>query len=110
MQPPPSPSLINFPNIAIFLSRPSPQWSQSDGSRYWCTKKSGGVDRDWVGVPRKLYYPGREPRCACVRTRGPPSTDPGAATDRGDRDSPHLQEYQGCGQRDYECRGVREEK
>ena len=86
------------------------EWSQAEGSRYWCTKKSGGVSRDWVGVPRQLFYPGREPRCACVRTRGPPSTDPGAATDRGDRDSPHLQSYPGCDGLDFECRGVREEK
>lgn len=28
---------------------------------------SGGVKRDWVGVPRQLYAPGKEhPRCACV--------------------------------------------
>ena len=39
--------------------------------------KSGGVQRNWVGVPRRLFYPGREERCACIRTTGPPSIDKG---------------------------------
>ena len=80
------------------------EWTQADGSRYWCTAKSGGVSRSWVGVPRQLYYPARQPRCACVRNRGPPSTDPGAASDRGDLDSPHVKEYEGCGPKEWECR------
>ena len=33
---------------------------------------------------RKLFYPGHQPRCACVRDSGAPSTDPGAETDRGE--------------------------
>jgi len=83
------------------------EWSQSEGSRFWCTTKSGGVTRDWVGVPRQLFYPGRQPRCACVRNRGPPSTDPGASSDTGDTESPHVKMYPGC--RDsYECRGVKD--
>ena len=83
------------------------EWSQAEGSRFWCTTKSGGVSRDWVGVPRQLFYPGRQPRCACVRNRGPPSTDPGASSDTGDTESPHVKMYPGC--RDsYECRGVKD--
>jgi len=81
------------------------EWTQADGSRYWCTKKSGGVKRVWVGVPRRLYYPGREPRCACVRTTGAPSTDPSdESPNRGDLDNPHLKEYTGCSPSSYECR------
>ena len=80
------------------------EWTQADGSRYWCTAKSGGVSRDWVGVPRQLYYPARQPRCACVRDRGPPSTDPGARTDTGDLESPHVKKYEGCGAKEWECR------
>ena len=73
------------------------EWSKAKGHRVWCTKKSGGVDREWVGVPRKLFYPGRKERCACVRIAGPPSTDPSAtATDDGDLSNPHLKEYEGC--------------
>jgi len=85
------------------------EWSQATGSRFWCTTKSGGVTRDWVGVPRKLFYPGQQPRCACTRDRGPPSTDPGAETDRGDLDSPHVKEYPGCEPGAWECRGVQDD-
>ena len=28
------------------------EWSQAEGSRLWCTNKSGGISRDWVGRPR----------------------------------------------------------
>ena len=35
------------------------EWTQAEGSRFWCTKKSGGVTRTWVGLPRRLFYPGR---------------------------------------------------
>lgn len=81
------------------------EWKQASGSRFWCTTKSGGVAREWPGVPRQLFYPGRETRCACVRTRGAPSTDPGdTRRDRGDLDSPHLKEYPGCGEDSVECR------
>lgn len=46
---------------------------------------SGGVERDWVGVPRKLYSPGSSgPRCVCVE-------DPSAAAE-----DPNLQNYEGC--------------
>ena len=74
-------------------------------SRFWCTPRSGGVVREWAGVPRRLFYPGREARCACVRPRGAPSTDPGdRRADRGDLDNPHLQEYAGCEPDSRECR------
>ena len=80
------------------------EWTQADGSRYWCTARSGGVTRNWVGVPRQLYYPARQPRCACVRDTGPPSTDPAASSNTGDLDSPHVKEYEGCGVKEWECR------
>ncbi|XP_006750996.1 neuferricin [Leptonychotes weddellii] len=76
------------------------EWSSSRGSRLWCSPESGGVSRDWIGVPRKLYKPGaKEPHCVCVRTTGPPSDQsPGlpADTNRGDLDHPSLGEYTGC--------------
>jgi len=80
------------------------EWTQAEGSRYWCTPRSGGVTREWTGVPRQLFYPAREPRCACVRNRGPPSTDPGAKSDRGDLDNPHVKEYVGCDVISSECK------
>ena len=57
------------------------------------------MERDWVGVPRKLKIPGRSsPRCACVRGFGPPSHDLSRKNhnNRGDLDHPNLQEYEGC--------------
>lgn len=76
------------------------EWSSARGSRFWCSPNSGGVSRDWTGVPRKLYKPGaKEPHCVCVRTTGPPSDqapDNPAHRNRGDLDHPNLEEYTGC--------------
>ncbi|XP_063002665.1 neuferricin [Elgaria multicarinata webbii] len=66
------------------------EWSSTRGSRVWCSKQSGGVTRDWTGVPRKLYEPGSSrSHCVCVKTEG-------LLSDRGDLDNPNLQEYEGC--------------
>ncbi|XP_053563477.1 neuferricin [Bombina bombina] len=74
------------------------EWS-SGISKVWCSRNSGGITRDWVGVPRKMYIAGYDGyRCVCVRTSGPPyektySTD---HRDRGDLDNPSLKEYEDC--------------
>ncbi|XP_036613013.1 neuferricin isoform X1 [Trichosurus vulpecula] len=75
------------------------EWRSGSLGRFWCSKQSGGVNRDWTGVPRKLYRPGgKKPRCVCVRTTGPPTGQKSSAShgDRGDLDNPSLQEYSGC--------------
>ncbi|XP_069730243.1 neuferricin isoform X2 [Phaenicophaeus curvirostris] len=75
------------------------EWSSATGTRFWCSRESGGVNRDWAGVPRKLFQPGSKgSHCVCVRTAGPPWGQPGTGqhSDRGDLDNPHLQEYEGC--------------
>ncbi|XP_041977157.1 neuferricin homolog isoform X2 [Aricia agestis] len=42
-------------------------WSKDEGTRVWCTGSSGGVLRNWEGVPRQLYTPGEaKPTCVCV--------------------------------------------
>lgn len=42
------------------------EWnSELNQGRVWCTTKSGGVDREWVGVPR--LFNGDSPRCACIK-------------------------------------------
>lgn len=42
-------------------------WKQETGTRVWCTNQSGGIDRDWVGVPRKFFEAGKtEFRCGCI--------------------------------------------
>ncbi|BES97460.1 heme Hypothetical protein [Nesidiocoris tenuis] len=43
------------------------EWNKETGRTVWCSLKSGGVSRDWVGVPRKFYETGsKNYRCACV--------------------------------------------
>ncbi|XP_061712522.1 neuferricin homolog [Cydia pomonella] len=43
------------------------EWTSSEGTRVWCTRTSGGISRDWAGLPRQLYNPGgQQPRCVCV--------------------------------------------
>lgn len=42
-------------------------WKQETGTRVWCTEQSGGIDRDWSGVPRKFFDAGKSDfRCVCV--------------------------------------------
>ncbi|NWI51080.1 NEUFC protein, partial [Calyptomena viridis] len=74
------------------------EWSSAKGTRVWCSRQSGGVSRDWAGVPRKLYQPGSKGSpCVCVRSTGPPWGHPHSQhSSRGDLDNPHLQEYEGC--------------
>ncbi|XP_077167470.1 neuferricin isoform X3 [Paroedura picta] len=75
------------------------EWRSTSGSRVWCSKESGGISRDWAGVPRKMYEPGsRGSHCVCVRTEGPPSEQYVSfqPSNRGDLDNPRLQEYDGC--------------
>ncbi|KAI4460903.1 membrane-associated progesterone receptor component-related [Holotrichia oblita] len=37
------------------------------GSRVWCSNRSGGIERDWIGVPRQFYETGSQSyRCACI--------------------------------------------
>ncbi|KAJ7308915.1 hypothetical protein JRQ81_008192 [Phrynocephalus forsythii] len=75
------------------------EWSSAGGSRVWCSKQSGGIARDWTGVPRKLYEPGsRRSHCVCVKVEGPSPGQPPASPvqTRRDLDNPNLQEYEGC--------------
>ncbi|XP_063916710.1 neuferricin [Zophobas morio] len=64
------------------------EWGADTGTRVWCSNKSGGVTRDWVGVPRQLYQPGQDYRCACVQT---PEL------------SANLKEYEGCDSTSESC-------
>lgn len=66
------------------------EWKVETGTRVWCTNQSGGIDRDFVGVPRKFYEVGRPDfRCACV------------PNDR--LDDPLLKEYDNCDPKSIEC-------
>ncbi|XP_055883380.1 neuferricin-like [Biomphalaria glabrata] len=82
------------------------EWSQNSGGRVWCSTRSGGVARDWVGVPRMFYSAGSsQPRCACIRTTGPPSHDPESTNhkNRGDLDNPNLNRYANCEEMSESC-------
>ncbi|KAM3724156.1 Neuferricin [Dirofilaria immitis] len=76
------------------------EWQKNIGGRVWCSKKSGGVERDWVGVPRKLFDAGSKSyRCACIKNFGAPlSRFPGMDKNsgHGDLGNPNLEEYKGC--------------
>lgn len=66
------------------------EWKVDTGTRVWCTNQSGGIDRDFVGVPRKMYEVGKsEFRCACV------------PDDR--LEDPLLKEYENCDPKSSEC-------
>lgn len=46
------------------------EWVLDTGTVFWCTERSGGIDRDWVGVPRMLFETAGAKgtsRCTCVR-------------------------------------------
>ncbi|OQV20682.1 putative Neuferricin [Hypsibius exemplaris] len=55
----------------IFVEFPqcNSEWSQEKGGRVWCSDKSGGIDRNWSGLPR-LFLTQKDgkksTRCACV--------------------------------------------
>ncbi|KAG9509936.1 Neuferricin, partial [Fragariocoptes setiger] len=90
---------FNFPEC-------NSEWnSDTKKSRVWCSKMSGGIERDWVGVPRKLYTPDSKSfRCVCVRNFGPSSSatdDTGA--NNGDLEHPRLKQYKDCDPKANEC-------
>ncbi|XP_064620403.1 neuferricin-like [Lineus longissimus] len=80
-------------------------WSHEEGSVVWCTTDSGGIKRDWAGVPRQYFEPGQaHPRCACVRDKGPPTGQWNSEIDRGDLHDPTLRPYTGCDERSPLCK------
>lgn len=43
------------------------EWNAATGTKVWCTNQSGGIERQWTGVPRKYFEAGNTGyRCACV--------------------------------------------
>ncbi|KAJ7997344.1 hypothetical protein DPEC_G00228010 [Dallia pectoralis] len=60
------------------------EWSGDRKGRVWCSNKSGGVQRDWVGVPRKLFSRGSgQTRCVCVQNSSRV-------------ENANIREYEGC--------------
>ena len=61
---------------------------------------SGGIERDWIGVPRKLYIPGANSyRCACVNIKQSQSSSDSTESDM----SQYLVEYDDCDKNSYSC-------
>ncbi|XP_012265794.2 neuferricin [Athalia rosae] len=70
------------------------EWKPEVGTRVWCTKRSGGIERNWIGVPRMLYEAGSEQyRCTCVNLRSKEYE-----THKGS-----LREYEGCAEGATNC-------
>ena len=92
------------------------EWSgQTNSGRVWCSRASGGRERDWIGVPRQLFMTEKKQyRCACVRNTGPPTVpaivyeddthDYSADSNVGDLNNPRLKEYDGCDPQSIECK------
>lgn len=80
------------------------QWSDSSGTTVWCTNKSGGIERDWVGVPRLFFDASTQrTKCVCVRSSGPPTDKTMSDVGRGDLDHPSLRQYAGCAPHSEAC-------
>lgn len=79
------------------------RWSKDEGSVVWCSENSAGINRDWVGVPRKFFKPGKkDAKCVCVKATGP-SSDTGEGNE-GDLNNPNMQLYPNCGKYDISCK------
>lgn len=79
------------------------KWNAEEGSTVWCSENSGGISRNWVGVPRKMFKPGKkDSKCVCVKTTGP-SSESGEGND-GDLNNPIMKQYSGCGKYDVSCK------
>jgi predicted heme/steroid binding protein len=67
------------------------RWNKEDGGYVFCSDKSGGVHRDWVGFPRRYFAPGSTSwRCSCVHER--------------DLNSPHVKLYPDCDPKAVSCK------
>lgn len=80
------------------------EWSKDKGGRVWCTTKSGGINRDWAGVPRKLFNSkSKSYRCACIKNFGHALASD-IKGNRGDLDNPSLKEYDDCSSTANSCK------
>ncbi|XP_029660841.1 neuferricin [Formica exsecta] len=72
------------------------EWNPEIGTLFWCTEKSGGIDRDWVGVPRMLFETANTQstsRCACVKLDSM----------EYEENKARLREYNGCAKYETKC-------
>lgn len=58
---------------------------------------SGGIERDWEGVPRQFFdLKFKRTRCVCVRSTGSPSLPTIPDNGNGDLNHPNLSPYENC--------------
>ncbi|XP_012233116.1 neuferricin isoform X2 [Linepithema humile] len=72
------------------------EWNPDSGTTFWCSKRSGGIDRDWVGVPRMLFEnldAQSTFRCACVKLD----------SKEYEENKAMLREYDGCAKDATKC-------
>ncbi|KMQ96748.1 cytochrome b5 domain-containing protein 2 [Lasius niger] len=72
------------------------EWNPEIGTLFWCTNRSGGIERDWVGVPRMLFETASTQstsRCACVKLDSMEYEENKAM----------LREYNGCAKYETKC-------
>lgn len=72
------------------------EWNPDTGTVFWCTDRSGGIERDWVGVPRMLFETTNTQstsRCACVNLDSMEYKENKAM----------LREYNGCEKYETKC-------
>ncbi|UJR26163.1 hypothetical protein I4U23_007507 [Adineta vaga] len=67
------------------------EWSHDTGRRVWCTEKSGGIERTWIGFPRR-YFDSlvKAERCVCIQN--------------SDQQDGRFKQYTDCPSTSYECR------
>ena len=77
------------------------RWTKDTGHEVWCTTKSGGVEREWVGYPR-LYSPSKDPRFTALGDGEEAAGQDGSQLDRcvcaptEYTTEPYLITYAGC--------------
>ncbi|GMT20909.1 hypothetical protein PFISCL1PPCAC_12206, partial [Pristionchus fissidentatus] len=75
------------------------EWHKDSGGRVWCTKRSGGIEREWSGLPRLYLDPAtNQKRCVCVKNFGEGLSIHAQSSggNRGDLDHPALETYPNC--------------
>ncbi|TRY99309.1 hypothetical protein DNTS_003997 [Danionella cerebrum] len=74
------------------------EWSEASGGRVWCSSMSGGIQRDWIGVPRMLFSPGSgHTRCVCIHLTDPVHSE-----------NQNLREYKDCPHQAESCKIIKD--
>ncbi|GMS90720.1 hypothetical protein PENTCL1PPCAC_12895, partial [Pristionchus entomophagus] len=83
------------------------EWHKDSGGRVWCTKRSGGIEREWSGLPRLYLDPATsQKRCVCVKNFGEGLSIHAQTSggNRGDLDHPALELYPNCKETANSCK------